>query len=341
MSPDIQSRRSFVPDRLKRWRRKPEKLPRIIEPIDPIAVVIAERPWDAQSMSLHDQLTVNVAEPGSALPKYRGEGALMRANTEQLRAMFKAIVAEQGDPAKPTPWTEQEQQLVLDVAEYIAEVHKNQKRTDKFTPYEHHLLRIASRAAQLDIANPYMVAVALLHDAPEDHGITLTDMVYHFVYERDYDFNTINMLFEGANALNNQRDGKDLPDKQYFKNIYDTNKEYPDLHVWAIKGLDRVDSFDSDLSAILRAKDIDGVGKIRRADAFKLKRTAEDKIFPVRGLVRKYEPNSGIVEQIDEAVALSEELVKDHKLKLKRGPVDGTVFRFEKLGKSLNKRRGK
>src|SRR6185369_12974116 len=268
---------------LRRYRRRhPEKLPRVIERINPISVSLDQRPWDAQGMPLHDQLIVNTS-PNSELPTYRGEGLLMQANTEQLRAVFQTIVTEQGDPTRrDPPWTPAEQQLVLDVAKYIAVVHEGQNRTDGFTPYEHHLLRTASRAAQLKMANPFMVAVALLHDAPEDRGVTLELMQNHFVREKGYDNETITMLFAGANALNNQRGGIELPLKQYYQNINDTNKDYPNLHLWVIKGLDRLDSFNSDLSATLRAKEFDGVGRIRLADAFKLKRTAEEKLFPIQ-----------------------------------------------------------
>jgi len=303
----------------KRNRHPKEK--RTIEPIDPIDVVIAERPWDPRGISLQEQLETNVAGPG-ALPKYLGEGLLMRADTDQLRSVFSAIVKEQGERTN-SPWNETEQQLVLDVAEYVAMVHGGQLRKDEFTPYEHHLLRIASRAAQLDIANPYMVAVALLHDAPEDHDITLNDMVRYFVSEKKYDslaiFNTLSMLFEGADALNNKRGGKELSSRQYYHNINTANDQYPDLHLWAIKGLDRYDNLVSDLSPAIRHQELDGSAKTRRPDAEKIKGTLERKILPIIKDVYDNEPNSGVISLLAEAIRLGAEQINEHGLTLRRG----------------------
>lgn len=315
-------------NRARKGQQEP-KPRRIIEPIEPITVDISTRPWDAGIVPLHDQLRERPEQP------FIGEGLLMRASTEQLREVFSAIVKEQG-ARKENPWSEAEQQLVMDARAFMTDVHDGQFRQDGFTRYEHHLLRVASRAAQLDIANPYMVAVALLHDAPEDQRVTLEQMVDYFVHKKSYDFNLINMLFQGANALNNQRDSKKLPSHKYLKNIKEANDTFPDLHIWVIKGIDRYDSFVSDLSATVRNKEIDAKKKdqkpedikIRRADADKLKKTTEGKILPIRRRIRANEGNAGIVKKIDEAISLTEEMINDHGYKIKRGLIEGTIYTF-------------
>lgn len=317
------SAESFV-NSLK-WKRKkiePEKPRRVIEPIEPITVDLSTRPWDAGTTSLYDQLREKDDQP------FIGEGLLMRASTNQLRKVFSAIVQEQGQ-REDKPWTQEEQQLVIDVAGFVAKAHKKQKRYDQKTPYEHHLLRIAARVAQLDISNPYMVAVALLHDAPEDQDVTLRQMLKAF---KKYDKDTITMLFNGANALNNQPDGIELTDDLYYENIETANGDYPDLHLWVIKGFDRYDSFNSDLSATIRHKEIDAKAEeksmddtlTRDADAAQLRKTTEKKILPIRKKLEEYESISGIVGKLNDSLELSDKLINNHKFENSQ-PIQETI----------------
>lgn len=290
------------------------KIPRTIAEIPPITVDFSTRPWDAQGAPLHSQLTT---------APFTGEGLLMRASTEQLKAIFTAVVKEQGSRPQ-NPWTADQQRLVLEIAQFVEKKHQKQTRGDKRTPYLHHLLRTASRSAQLEIGNPYMVAVALLHDAPEDQNVTLEEMIQHFVFEQGHDFNTVNMLFEGANALNNQRGGKKLSQKQYFTDINTTNQQYPDLHLWAIKGLDRLDNFISDLSPALRHQALDDSSKIRRVDAEQIKDTLDNKILPVVGAIARNEASSGVITLMAEATRLGLELMAEHGLTINKGFVGNT-----------------
>jgi hypothetical protein len=310
----------------KRKKNKPEIPPRVVAPIAPIAVDLSTRPWDATGLSLSEQLHERAGQ------NFRGEGVLMRASTEQLRDIFRAIVTERGKQ-EHNLWTPDQQKLVLDVADFVTQTHEGQTRKYDTTPYEHHLLRIAARAAQMEIGNPHMVAVALLHDAPEDHGVTLEKMKNYFKETKGYDTEdpsisaTLTKLFEGANALNTKKPGGgEFTNKQYYKNIDTVNKKYPDLHVWALKGLDRLDNLISDISPAVRHKEIDGTDKIRRADAKKIKKTIEEKMLPVVTRVRRNEPTAGVLELIDEAVTLGSDMMKDWNLKVKRGFMGGTIF---------------
>jgi hypothetical protein len=310
----------------KRKKNRQEAPPRVVAPIAPITVDLSIKPWDATGLSLAEQLHEKSGQ------QFRGEGVLMRASTEQLRGIFRAIVDEQG-AREHNPWTSDQQQLVLDVADFVTQTHDGQTRKYDTTPYEHHLLRIAARAAQMEIGNPYMVAVALLHDAPEDHGVTLEKMKNYFKETKGYDIedatvsDTLTKLFEGANALNTKKSGGGkFTNKQYYKNIDTVNKKYPDLHVWAIKGLDRLDNLISDISPAVRHKELDHSDKIRRLDAKKIKKTIETKMLPVVTRVRRNEPTAGVLELIDEAVTLGSEMMQDWDLKIRRGLIGGTVF---------------
>lgn len=263
----------------------PEKGGFIPRQVDRRPFNLTTEPWKSDAQLLA-QLT---AKP------FRGEGFLMHAETGQLREALFAITKD---------W--KNAKLICDIVPFVSEVHKDQKRKDGNTPYEHHLLRTAIRVAQLGIGDSNMVAVALLHDAPEDHNVTFDTMAAHFT-RLGYTRKTIAKLFAGANALSNQRDGVPLDTEAYFANINDAYDDYPDLHLWAIKGIDRLDNLNSDLSFAAR-HDNNSFDHAKQIQKYLEKTTS---IVPQ---VEENEPHSGVGELLAASLQLARELMSEHGL---------------------------
>lgn len=247
---------------------------------------LSTRPWKS-NLSLYDQF----------LSGEEGEGFLMRAETDQLIETLSILTKDWKDA-----------QLIKDVAEYASLVHEGQLRLHPDTPYLHHLLRSAIRAAQLGIAkdNADMIAVMLLHDAPEDHNITKNDMIQYFHTDAQkngrtiYDIDRITILYEGARALSNHSNGKQLSNRRYHRNIDTANRKYDKLHIKAIKGLDRLDNLNADISAYIRHP-VDN----RLTLAKQIKKTLDRKFLPAIQILRTYHPAGEVFHNMQASLTLA------------------------------------
>ncbi|HZE86899.1 MAG TPA: hypothetical protein VE090_01700 [Methylomirabilota bacterium] len=243
------------------------------------------KPWKSNT-SLRDQLSTK---------PFCGEGFLYHATTEQLRETLAILTKD---------WEEAE--LVKDTAAFAAKVHKDDKRKDEETPYEHHLLRGAIRLAQLKETNTFMITGYLLHDTVEDHNTTVQEMLLPQNLGQ-HPSEQAKTLHDLATALSVNRGKGKLEPKEFYKNINEINARYPEAHPWLIKGVDRFDNAGSDLSFAIRHDNPRvGVEKIKKYR----KKTSD--VIPY---IKKAEPNSPVLARLQESLRLGGELMRDHGLK--------------------------
>lgn len=75
-------------------------------------------------------------------------------------------------------------EIVLRAAAFAAEKHRNQRRKDaEASPYINHPIQLAYILVQAEIADPVVLAAALLHDTIEDTNTTLDELEIIFGYE--------------------------------------------------------------------------------------------------------------------------------------------------------------
>src|SRR5262245_53251041 len=75
-------------------------------------------------------------------------------------------------------------EIVLRAAAFAAEKHRNQRRKDEeASPYINHPIQLAYILVQAEIADPVVLAAALLHDTIEDTNTTLDELEIVFGYE--------------------------------------------------------------------------------------------------------------------------------------------------------------
>ena len=75
-------------------------------------------------------------------------------------------------------------EIVLRAAAFAAEKHRNQRRKDEeASPYINHPIQLAYILVQAEVADPVVLAAALLHDTIEDTNTTLDELEIVFGYE--------------------------------------------------------------------------------------------------------------------------------------------------------------
>jgi hypothetical protein len=238
----------------------------------------------------------------SELMSGHGEGYLMRQTDPQV-LLTDLMQVMRISPSQGRLST----RLVMDAASFAINIHKSQRRKDKTTPYAVHPLRVTLRLALHNNVDDISIAIALLHDAEEDQGITEADIVKHFHVIGGHSLEDAKKIYLGIHVLNNEkrRKGREMSQSQFFHSINRANTADPERGYWLIKGEDRYDNFLDDLTFSMQHR-----GEKEAADRI------NHYLWKINGslvYVKRHEPNTSIVGRTEIATGLGTILAEEYK----------------------------
>lgn len=244
--------------------------------------------------------------------KFYGEGYLM--DYDRQPAELRQLLL---DSSKHFPFAWQ--LFLKHVTDYAIHIHGDDLRKDGKTPYINHPLRVA-----LHLETPLKRAVAVAHDLQEDKGVTRFNLYMTFYKKYGYPPELVDRLFLAIDTLSTKypvrqngkkvmyrraakhQDKEEVIEKElaYYRNLFEVDRENPELGIAEIKMFDKRDNILSD-AIILKNRKGRGTRKIRREARERLQ-SVLSKTEPFLDILRIYRPDleKPIVEAMEEGEKL-------------------------------------